>query len=94
MPQLDIREIRAALGVVRESNALLLGLKVSMRSVSSGYDLIEGGLQGYLKTTEKNLQVRLVVSWMNLVCSALSRATFTVIRVCWSRITRKSSQIN
>lgn len=91
MSHCDIREIRAALGVVRESNALLLGLRVSMRSV---YDLIEGGLQGYLKTTEKNLQVRLVVSWMNLVCSALSRATFTVIRVCWSRITRKSSQIN
>jgi hypothetical protein len=94
MSQWDIREIRAVLGIVRESNALLFGLKVSMRSVSSGYDLIEHGLQDYLKTTEKDLQVRLVVSWMNLVCSALYKATFTVIHGCWSRITRKSQWID
>lgn len=94
MSQWYIREVRAALCVVRESKALLLGLKVSMRSVSSGYDLIGDGLQGYLKTTEKNLQVLLGVCWINLVCSALSKASFAVIRICWSRITRKSQPIN
>ena len=87
----DVRNIRAALAVVRESEALLLHLRVSMSSASSGHDLI--GLERYLKTTKTTLQVQLVIGYPKIVSGWLSKVTVMVLRAWWSRITRSSQSV-
>ncbi|MBN1843876.1 MAG: hypothetical protein JW883_16555 [Deltaproteobacteria bacterium] len=89
----DIRQIRAALEVVRESEALLMNLSVSMSSVSSVDILTESGLESYLKATKRSLRVSLAIGWMRLTCVAFSKATFTVLRAWWTRMIRKSRQV-
>lgn len=87
MERKDIRQIRAALAVVRESEALWLRFEVSYRSVPSGHDLIGDGLNDYLKTTKRTLRVRLVIAYMQMVFSRLSKTTLVTFRAWWLRIT-------
>ena len=91
--RVDIREIRAALSVVRENEALLLRLRVSMHSASSGHDLMAAGLQSYLRTTKTHLRIQLVVGCVKVVCGRLSQATVGLFRVAWSRITGMSKSV-
>ena len=87
MVRRDVREILAALSVVRESEAIRLQLMVSIHSSSSVHDLVDSGLGSYLKTTKRTLQVQLVVGYLKMVCGRLSKTTFTVLRAWWLRIT-------
>ena len=89
MTRRDVREIRAALVVVRESEALRLQLMVLIHSSSSVHDLVDSGLGSYLKTTKTALQVQLVVGCLKMVCGCLSKTTFTVLRARWLRITER-----
>lgn len=91
MPRSDIRNIRAALAVVRQSEALLLHLRVSISSASSGHDL--SGLERYLKTTKTTLQIQLVIGYPKIVLGWLSKVTVMVLRAWWSRITRSSQSV-
>ena len=83
----DIRQIRAALAVVRESEAMWLRFEVSYRSVSSEHDLIGNGLGNYLETTKRTLRVRLVIAYTQMVFSRLSKTTLVTFRAWWLRIT-------
>ncbi len=85
--QKDIREIRAALAVVRESEALRFHLMVSINSSSSVYELIDSRLGSYLRATKTTLKFQLVVGYLMIVCGRLSKTTLTVLRTRWSRMT-------
>ncbi len=89
MQRSDIRQIRAALDVVQESEALRLHLMVSIHSGSSVHELIETGLESYLKATKTTLQVQLVVGYLRMVCGQLSKITLIALRARWSRITKR-----
>jgi hypothetical protein len=89
MTRMDIRHVRAALAVVRESEALVVHLRGSISSGSSGHGLIGDGLDGYLKTTKKTLQIQLVVGYPKIVSGWLSKVTVMILRGWWSRITRR-----
>ena len=90
MPRYDINDVRAALEVLRESEAMLLHLQISTRSVSSGYDLTGIGLDAYLKVTRKSLRFQLVVGFLrNLALHRLFTTTSAVFRGFWSRITKR-----
>ncbi len=89
----DIIEIRAALAVVRESEALRFHLMVSINSSSSIYELIDSGLESYLRATKTALKIQLVVSYVMIVCGSLSKTTLTVLRTRWSRVTERVKSI-
>lgn len=89
MSRSRIRQIRAALAVVQESEAIRLHLMVSIHSGSSVHNLIETGLGNYLEATKTTLKVQLVVGYLQMVSGQLSKITLTALRGRWSRITER-----
>lgn len=81
MKSMDIRLIRAALDVVRESEKLTSRLSVLIISFSSRETL--DGTKGFLSSTKINLLFRLVIAIIGL-----SDATINVLRNLWLRITK------
>ena len=57
--KLDVVEVKAALAIVRDSEKLIMGLKVSINSLSSEMSVMQDGLDQYLKTKKREFQFRL-----------------------------------
>ncbi len=76
-----IKQTRAALDVVRESETLLLRLKISVSSTST-VNLI--GVKDYLKATKK----KLLVSLIKVVFKRLSGVLLFALRALKSWITK------
>lgn len=83
----DIKEIRAALQVVRKSEELLIHLQVSISSVSSDDKLIDVTPGNYLSLTRRRLFFLMVKVSMGTVAKMLLKTTFKVLSYMWSRIT-------
>ena len=83
----DIKEIRAALQVVRKSEELLIHLQVSISSVSSDDNLIDVTLGNYLSLTKRRLFFLMVKVSMGTVAKMLLKTTFKVLSYMWSRVT-------
>lgn len=83
----DIKEIRAALQVVRKSEELLLHLQVSISSVSPSDKLIDVTPGNYLSLTRRRLFFLMVKVSMGTVAKMLLKTTFKVLSYMWSRIT-------
>lgn len=93
MVNVDISQIRSALAVVRESEAMWLQLKVSLRSTSSEEYVVGAGLESYLRSTKITFQFQLVIGSLKVTVYRLSKATAILLRFWWSRITRKPQSI-
>jgi hypothetical protein len=55
---MDMKEVNAALAIIKESEQLIVGLKVSIGSPSSELSLIENGVVPYLKSRKRALRIR------------------------------------
>lgn len=66
MKQMEILAARAALKTVRESELLLIHLRISINSLSSENDLIEVGLKGYLKRTKRTIYVQIMFGLLRI----------------------------
>ena len=94
MTRKDVREICAALAVVRESEALRLHLMVSIHSGSSVHNLIASGVESYLFATKRTLQFKLVAGYLKMVCGGFSNTIITALRVRWSKITEQLRSVH
>ena len=83
MQSKDIRVIRAALDVVRESETAISRLSISIIAFSSRETL--DGTKDFLSGIKKNLLFQLVMALLGL-----SDATIRVLRDLWLKITKVS----
>jgi hypothetical protein len=60
MQNAEIKSVKAALAVVRDSEKLLIDLRFSISSRSLSRDLGISGIYMYLRTTKRTLRVQLV----------------------------------
>ena len=56
---MDVKQVEAAMAVIRDSENLIVNLRVSIRSSSTERRLIEDGLVPYLKAKKKALFFKL-----------------------------------
>ena len=75
--KLDAVEVKAALAIVRDSEKLIMGLKVSINSLSSEMSVMQDGLDHYLKTKKREFQFRLLrvgfkIAWEKFVSVILA----------------------
>jgi len=77
---------RMALEVLRDSEALMLRLAVSIRSGSSADVFVGISLNTFLRSTRKRLFIQLVVHCLKMVCGMLSEAMLTVFRALWLKM--------
>ncbi len=84
----DIKHVRTALSVIRESEEIILRLKVS---VSSASRKVMTGANGYLKQTKRSILVELVIASaggsLRNILEKLSKAIMKVLHMLWLRIT-------
>ena len=85
--QNNIKQIRMALDVLRESEALWLRLAVSIRSGSSDDEFAGTNLKAFFRSTRRSLVIQLVIGYQKMVCGHLSKVTLTVFRAMWQRMT-------
>ncbi|SPD74273.1 hypothetical protein PITCH_A2200001 [uncultured Desulfobacterium sp.] len=71
----EMKKIEAALAVVKDSETMLINLRFSIRSESSGCDFGISGLVPYLNATKRALRVRMFG---------------IAIRALWLRVGRKT----
>ncbi len=55
---MDMKEVNAALAIIKDSERLIVGLKVSIGSPSSELSLIENGVVPYLRSRKRALKIR------------------------------------
>ena len=70
---MDVKQVVAAMAVIRDSENLIMNLRISIRSSSTERRLIEDGLVPYLKAKKQALFFKLFL---------------LEIRALWIRITR------
>ena len=83
----DLYQIRMALDVLRESEALWLRLAVSIRSGSSEDEFVGINLKAFFCSTRRRLFIQFVIGYLRIVCGRLSKVTLTVFRALWLRMT-------
>lgn len=71
---MDVKQVVAAMAVIRDSEKLIMNLRISIRSSSTERRLIEDGLVPYLKAKKQVLFFKLFL---------------LEIRVLWIRITKR-----
>ena len=84
----QFQHTRIALEVLRESEALMLRLAVSIRSGSSSDVFVGIRLNTFLRFTKRRLYIQLSVLCLKMVCSKLSEATLTVFRALWLKMAK------
>jgi hypothetical protein len=56
---MDMKELRAALAIIKDSEQLIMSLKVSIGSPSPALGSIENGVVPYLRTKKRSLKIKL-----------------------------------
>jgi hypothetical protein len=69
----EMKQIEAALAVVRDSERLLINLRFSISSRSSARDFGISGLVPYLKVTKRALRAHLIMIAIRALCLTVSR---------------------
>lgn len=77
MQTAEMKQVEAALAMVRDSEILLINLKLSISSNSSSCDHGISGLSPYLKATKRTMRVQLI----NFAIRALWRLISRKLRV-------------
>lgn len=90
------QKTRMALEILRDSEATMLRLAVSIRSGSSADVFVGVRLDDFFKSTRKRLFIQLGIQCLKMVCGKLSKATFTVFRALWLKMAKsfKTSVVN
>ena len=84
MKTVEIRSTSKALGVLRESELLLIHLQVSISSSSKNI-VIGTGLKGYFRKTKKVIYFRIIICWLIMAQKRVT-ALGCFIGTCWSRM--------
>lgn len=90
----NIQQIRMALDVLRESEALWLRLAVSIRSGSSKDEFVGVNLKAFFRSTRRSLFIQLGIGYLKMVSGRLSEVTLTVFRALWLKMTNTVKSSN
>ena len=90
----DIQQIRMALDVLRESEALWLRLAVSIRSGSSEDEFVGINLKAFFRSTRRSLFIQLGIGYLRMVSGRLSEVTLAVFRALWLKMTNTVNSSN
>jgi len=90
----NIQQIRMALDVLRESEALWLRLAVSIRSGSSEDIFVGINLKAFFCSTRRSLFIQLGIGYLKMVSGRLSEVTLTVFRALWLKMTNTVKSSN
>ena len=84
----QFQHTRMAFEVLRESEALMLRLAVSIRSGSSADVFVGIRLNTFLRFTRRRLFIQLGIHCLKMVCGMLFEATLTVFRALWLKMAK------
>jgi len=90
----NFHQIRMALDVLRESEALWLRLAVSIRSGSSEDEFVGINLKAFFRSTRRSLFIQLGIGYLKMVSGRLSEVTLTFLRALWLRMTNTVKSSN
>jgi len=80
MRTLNEVEVKAVLAMVRDSEKLVMGLKVSISSSSSELSAVQDGLEKYIGTKKRQFELRL----LSLLCkTALKKIASIILAFIW-----------
>lgn len=90
----NFNQFRMAYALLRDSEAIWFRIAVSIRSGSSADAFVGIDLNGFFRATRRMLIIKLVISFLMMMCTWLSKATYTAFRALWLRMTKKVKSLN